>query len=283
MKILIPIFDLIADEPTILFAGTIARSLNASIQLFHVASKKMEKQVSRDYGQTLLEHVAGLLPGVSIEMRVRRGNANKKTLSEAQKGDYDLLIVPSWQLYRHFHSLPITASKSQDIPCCVMVVRNPRAELKKMLICSGGLDVSNPVIQTGSHLAKALDADVTLLHVVNFVPSMYTGLDHIEETIDEILQTDTPIANHLRHAAELLKENGIHAALKIRRGSPTAEIVRELDIEEYDLVVIGASGGAGWVSGWFMGNLTKDVISSVGIPVMVVNQARSAKGEQFRA
>ena len=281
MKILIPVFDLLLDEPTLLFAGTIARKVNASIQLIHVAPKRMEKKKSRAYGQELLEQVRQILPDISIDIKVRRGNPNKKALSEAQKGLYDVLIVPSWQLYRHLHSLPIAASKSRDIPRFVAVVRNPRVELKRILICSGGLSLSNTVIEIGADVANVFGASVTLLHVVSFVPSMYTGLHEVEETIDELLQTETPVAQHLRNAAEMFMENGIEAELKIRRGSTTAEIVREVDIEDYDLVIIGASGGAGWVSGWFMGNLTKDVINSVGLPILVVNQARTGEGDHF--
>jgi nucleotide-binding universal stress UspA family protein len=277
MKILVPVFDLIADEPTILFAGMIARSTKASIRLFHVAPKKMEKQASRDYGQVLLAHVLELLPDVAVEIKVRRGNPNKKTLSEAQEGLYDFLIVPTWQLHRHLHALPIAASKSQEIPCCVIVVRNPRVTTKRILICSGGVDISNSVIDTGAKMARVLGAEVTLLHVVGFVPSMYTGLFTIEETVDDLMQTDTPIAQHLRKAAKILSKQNVDAEIKIRRGSTTAEIVREVDIEDYDLVVIGASGGAGWMRGWFMGNLTKDVINSVALPVMIVNQARASK------
>ena len=106
---------------------------------------------------------------------------------------------------------------------------------------------------------------------------MYTGLKPLEETLDELLQTDTPVARHLRRGAEILSENDIQAELKLRHGSAVYEIVREIDRQNYDMVVIGASGANTMVKTWFYGNITQAIIEAVGIPVLVVNQEGAAR------
>ncbi len=153
-----------------------------------------------------------------------------------------------------------------------MVVKNPRAELERILICTGGLKLAETVIEVGAKFAKALDADVTLFHVAANVPTMYTGLKTIEETLSELLQTDTPVSRHLHRGAEILAEHDIDAEIKLRHGSAVYEIVREVDLEDYDLVIIGASGADTRLKEWFYGNLTQEIVEAVGVPVLVVNQ-----------
>jgi len=106
-------------------------------------------------------------------------------------------------------------------------------------------------------------------------------LQSIEETLAELLQTDTPVARHLRRGAEILAERNVQADLKLRHGTAVYEIVREVDREDYDLVIVGASGADTMIKEWFYGNITQDVVEAVGVPVMVVNQRSAAKRVKF--
>jgi nucleotide-binding universal stress UspA family protein len=70
-----------------------------------------------------------------------------------------------------------------------------------------------------------------------------------------------------------LTANKVPSELKLKHGELKYEIIREIDREDYDLVIIGASKIAPGIPEFFVGNVTKDVIDLVGIPVLVVNQA----------
>ena len=133
----------------------------------------------------------------------------------------------------------------------------------------------------GAVIASVSGSAATLFHVAANIPTMYTGLKSIEETLQELLQTDTPVARHLRRGAEILAEKNIQAELKLRHGSAVYEIMREIDRENYDLVVIGASGADTMIKEWIYGNLTQDIVDTVGIPVLVVNQASAALKSKF--
>jgi nucleotide-binding universal stress UspA family protein len=69
----------------------------------------------------------------------------------------------------------------------------------------------------------------------------------------------------------------VPSELKLKHGELIFEIVREIDREDYDLVIVGASGVTTGLKQWFLGNVTKDLIDLVGIPIMVVNQTHAEK------
>jgi nucleotide-binding universal stress UspA family protein len=57
--------------------------------------------------------------------------------------------------------------------------------------------------------------------------------------------------------------------------------VREIDRENYDLVVVGASGADTIIKEWIYGNLTNNIVDAVGIPILVVNQAGAVQRSKF--
>jgi nucleotide-binding universal stress UspA family protein len=101
---------------------------------------------------------------------------------------------------------------------------------------------------------------------------MYTGLEEIEETLPELLQTDTPLAQHLRRSAKILARHQVTATLKQRHGVAADEILREALEGNYDLVVIGASGTAGRLREWLLGNVTRQVVEHALCSVLVVKR-----------
>lgn len=277
MKVLICINDLLVDEPGLLLGGKIARDLQAEITLFHVIPKDKETG-DRDEGEQLLEKASNILGDYPVITKVRRGTVVKRILKEAERGNYDMVVISVSQIGEGRQPVSsVHRSLLRNLPCCLMVVKNPRADLKRMLICTGGLQMTESLIKVGARIANVEQADVTLFHVAANVPSMYTGLKTIEETLRELLQSDTPVARHLRKGAELLSKNNVQAELKLRHGSAVYEIVREIDREHYDMVVIGASGANTMIKEWFYGNITQDIVDAVGIPILIVNQVQAAK------
>jgi nucleotide-binding universal stress UspA family protein len=101
---------------------------------------------------------------------------------------------------------------------------------------------------------------------------MYTGLDAIEETLPDLLQSDTPTARHLRQGAEILAQHQVPAELRLRYGVVADEILREANEGDYDLIVIGASGTAGRLKGWLVGDVAREVVDHAPRSVLIVRQ-----------
>jgi nucleotide-binding universal stress UspA family protein len=106
---------------------------------------------------------------------------------------------------------------------------------------------------------------------------MYTGLEQMEETLAELLQSDTDIARELKWAAEEVKKNGsVSSDLELRRGYAADEILREGQVGDYDVIVLGSSRYAGGIVRVLMGDLTREVVGRAQRPVLVVPPTREA-------
>jgi len=277
---LIYIGDLITDIPGLFLGGLIARHLQAEVTLLSVFSKDIEKTLAHEQGQEILTQASEQIPDLVVKTRVRRGKVAKRILEEVQEGQHDLLVITASRIGGYPRKVSISRESLQKIPCSVVVAKNPAAEINKILMLTGGLKISEAMIKIGARLASKLKASVTLMHVTANVPSMYTGLGTIEETLKELLQTDTPVAKHLRKCAQMLDEHCVPSEIKLKHGEPVYEIVREVDSGDYDFIIIGASKATTVWKEWFLRNVTKDVVDLVGIPVMVVNQGHAEKLEQ---
>jgi nucleotide-binding universal stress UspA family protein len=211
----------------------------------------------------------------SVETRIREGDPASQILAEIDQGGYHLAVLGVNEapgLRRHFLG-SVTTRVVRGAPISVLVAKQARSRLERILITSGGGDIGEIVIQVGSRLAQALGARATLLHVVTPVASMYTGLGEIEESLSELLQTDTPIARNLRSGAETLDRHQVPAELKLRHGVVADEIIRESVEGDYDLILMGAKKGLVRFKRLVLGAMTKEVVEKSERSVLVVRGA----------
>jgi nucleotide-binding universal stress UspA family protein len=275
MKMLIYVGDLITDIPGIFLGGLIARKTKSEITLLHVAPKVKGKEIEKGDGEEILEKARGQLVGLAVKTKIRSGAVAKKILNEVNEGGHDIVVIAATRIGGYPRKISVSREILPKMPCCVLIAKNPKAEINRILLLTGGISASESVVRIGAKFAGILKSKVTLMHVAANVPSMYTGLETIEETLGELLQTNTPVAKHLRECARILRENHVPAEMKLKHGELIYEIIREIDQEAYDMVIVGASGFSTGLSQWLMGSVTKDLIDLVGIPIMVVNQAHA--------
>jgi nucleotide-binding universal stress UspA family protein len=203
MKILTGLHDLPGNEPTIQTAELIARLAGGEVTLRQ-------------------------------EMRAGR------LLVEAARGAYDLIVVRWTEDARHDQAACAVATRAEVSVWVVKGQPGPGA-IRHILVCSGGRPVSEQVVTTGAWLARLAGAEVTLLHVISAVPSMYTGLTAMDGSIEELLSSNTPAAQHLLGSLKLLRDQGIKTTFELRQGIVHEEIVRAVGRVGYDLAVIGPS------------------------------------------
>jgi nucleotide-binding universal stress UspA family protein len=153
----------------------------------------------------------------------------------------------------------------------VLVVRGDRpGPLKKILVAIGGQKMNQKVVEAGARLAELFDAAVTVLFVTNPVPTMYTGLVEIEETLPELLRTDTPIARYLRWSARYLADQDVKADIEVAQGVASDKIMRLARQGDYDMVVIGAAGMPGPIRRLFVDQVTPHVVERAPCSVLLV-------------
>jgi nucleotide-binding universal stress UspA family protein len=273
MRVLIFVASLPYSEPAVLFGGLIARLTQSSITLLHATPP--DKDLSD--AENTLAQARALLPSVAVNTRIYQSPSIKGILAEIHSGNYDLVVLQARQTLRLRDRLRDTVDRviAKESPISVLIVKQGRPNLERILICTGGQDTAEPVIETGARLAQAAQAQVSVLHVATPVPRMYAGLDAMAETLPELLQTDTPLAQHLNRASEIMAQHQINATLMLRRGEVVGEILQEALAGDYDLLLIGASAAKKGLKEWMLGNATRRIVDTARCPVLVVKRAEA--------
>jgi len=256
------------DEKVIEISSAIAHLTQSTITLVQFISSEED----RPTGENVLHQTQKLLPDFPVETLLIKGKLVKRILAETHKGDYNLLIVDA-NIGANPNQRTLSAQARALVrraPISVMVVRQSVSKMKRVLICTGGMQLSEPVIETGARLASAFGAEVSLLHVAG--PSMYTGLDEIEETLPELLSTETPIAQHLRSSAKVLDQHNVRSHLILRHGVLSDEILREVSLYDYDLIITGPPDSSLGFLRLFLGDVVEDVIRYTSCPFLVVKK-----------
>ena len=280
MKLLLFIADRPFTKAVTSYAEMIARPTGAEITLMYVASQTG----SLVDGEHDLDETRKLLPGFKIKQILEKGEPIKELHKEVNQGDYDMVVIGARRkigyLQRKFSSLTQRVIKNCPLP--VMMVRYPQTKLERVLICTGGLEIAEKAIHYGAQLACNVGATVTLLYVSDTVPQMYTGLEEMEESLEELLEKDTPLAKHLRRGSEILAQHCAQAEIEIQYGSVVETILEKAHSGNYDLIVLGASQAGNTLRGWLSGNVTFQIVERSNIPVLVVN-SELTKGDLWEA
>ena len=268
MKTLISIRQLPYSEPTISFGGVIADLEDSPITLMTV----IEREGERSAAEIELQKAQALLPDSIVTTKVRLGHAYDEIMNEAREGHYDIVVVGSRDIEGLFDGLfgTVTGKVTDRANIPVLVVKKSHTELKKILVSVGGQKMNEDIVRTGARLAKGSGADVTLLYVTSPVPTMYTGLGAMDESLETFIETDTPIARYLRWGSQYLAEMGVVAELEIVQGVASDEILREARQGDYDLIVIGARAHVGRLERFFLDAVTPHVVERAPCPVLVV-------------
>jgi nucleotide-binding universal stress UspA family protein len=267
MRILLCVSDFPYSEPTIKFGAVLVGLLEAEIDLITVRPQDEAPPT----GSQILDKAAELL-AFPVEQRItQRGTAAKQILEQIESGRYHLVIIGARDKLTLGELLLGSVARTivSNSPVSVVIVREPTYHLEKLLLCTPGPERSEHLIQAGIRLAKAAQAQVTLLYVTEPYPQMYTGLRRLQENLEELLKRDTPLARHLRDTAALLRSQHIDTQLELRHGYAAEEILTAVEQSEYDLLIIGGPAFRG-LSQLLMDQVYMPIVDHSPRPVLVV-------------
>ena len=209
---------------------------------------------------------------VTHTSRVREGRAVTGIAAEAAADDYLTVVGP---LGRSRLTRVVRRSSVWRLLDAVggpmLVVREPRAVLRSVLICSGGLGRTNAAVRLAGEIAQGGGARVTLLHVLTPTPLMERGWMREMPDSAAFLQSDALQARHLRQELALLRDIGLEPTFTLRLGRPLDEILAEVHAGDYDMVTIGSTATAGPLVKIAVGGITDKVAGRARRPVLVVH------------
>jgi nucleotide-binding universal stress UspA family protein len=222
----------------------------------------------------LLEQAAAHLrvpDGVPVTLRPLPGNAQTAILAAARAQPYELVILG--RLHQRIgRLLPGAHSKAiaQRLEPSVLRVHGPARPIRRILLSSGGDFHTFGDIRVAARIARPLDASVTLLHVISQQSLLFEGFPGRSGTVEAFLAGDSSETSTLRDAMAMLKERGVAADLKGRVGPVLDEILAELRVGSYDLLVIGAHRVASALDRILLEDITGDLLDISPLPVLVV-------------
>jgi nucleotide-binding universal stress UspA family protein len=206
------------------------------------------------------------------EVRVEAGNAEEIVTRQLKAWTYDLVALGALGKKRSRRGLANSVAMRiiEEAQTSVLVVKGERPGLSRVLICASGAELGHLSVWAGAALACGAQAQATVLHVVDAPPTMYAGLEQMEETLAELLQSETEMARELKWAAQVIKAECDISELKLRRGIVPDEILREGQVGDYDVIVLGSSQAAGGLVRALMGDVTREIVTRAERPVLVV-------------
>jgi nucleotide-binding universal stress UspA family protein len=208
---------------------------------------------------------------VPVSLSALPGNAQTAILMAAHAQSYDLVILgrlhqPLGRLLPGAHSKAI----AQRLEPSVLRVHGPARPIRRILLASGGDFHTFGDVKATAQIAKPLSAAVTVLHVVSQQSLLFEGLANRQDTAETFLASQVPEANTLRAAVAMLNEHGVPAQMRGRVGPVIDEILSELRVGSYDLLVIGAHRVASALDRILLEDITDDLLDISPLPVLLV-------------
>lgn len=232
-------------------------------KFYEPGGRKEDKRVRAEYERSIARetrkileraHQTLLAEGIAGEIRAESGSPAEVIVRLAN--DYNVTVLGATSQYDTTRpGIGSVASRVvEHAPGIVLVCReNAGGSSLRILLCVDGSRASQAALNSLTTYFNTESAEITLMHVVE-TPWVNLGLDQdwfdrggetreqkgSEIQLEEELQFE---ANEIiEDAAEQLTRQGLDVTTVIAEGNPATEILGQAEQDEYDLIVLGASG-----------------------------------------
>ena len=278
MKILICSDGTQSAEPAIRLGGLLAGPLKAQTTLLGIAETEQDEHPLRDALHTQAQSLHG--HGISPEMVVHSGEPVHQILDQTSKSNYDLVVIGArWTgaVGEYWRSTK-TYEVIKTVQPPVLVAIGEREQLKRFLVCTGGKEFIEQAVQFTGRLAAAVNASVTLLHVMAEPPAMYADLVRMEENVEQLLESKSELGTNLRRQKRELERLGVSADVRLRHGIVIDQVFEAAREGDYDLIVTGTSQARGLLRHYIMGELTRSILNRARVSVLVARAGPAKPG-----
>ena len=154
--------------------------------------------------------------------------------------------------------------------------------IKKILYPSDMSETSSHAFSYAASLANRYDGTITIIHVIKdakpTAENLVTSIIGSSQWLELINRNKTEVVEKIRQQlenfceetkAELSSCPFLMEEVIVKIGNPVEEIMKEVDQNDYDVIVMGAHGH-GAISGAVMGSVSRRVVRRSTTPVLVV-------------
>ena len=259
-------------------------------EFYEPGGRKESKRVRAEYERRIAQetkkileraHQTLLAEGVAAEIRAESGSPAEVIVRLAN--DYNVTVLGATSQYDTTKpGIGSVASRVvEHAPGIVLVCReNAGGSSPRILLCVDGSRASQAALNALTTYFNTDSAGITLMHIVE-TPWVNLGLDQdwfdrggetrdqksSEIQLEEELQNE---ANQIiEEAAEQLRRRGLDVTTVIAEGNPATEILGQAEQDEYDLIVLGASGATD-MKHRMLGSVSAKVAGQTACSVAVV-------------
>lgn len=267
MELLYLIANQNIDESVVQYAAKVVQKMGAALTILVVVQdEEKEKEALH-----LLDTINASMKDIDFKPVTKIGDPVEAMLAALEEESYQMVLMGVSRRRRvipsQYRFLSHRIIKNCPVP--IMLIRRVSKEFERILVCTGGKEISQPVVDLSAQLANTADLKATLLNVTSAVPSMYTGISEMDEGLENLLVTETPLAQHLRTSAQKLSQHNISAEIKVKHGDVVEEILEEIHEGNYDLVVMGEPSEQ-MLTRLLLGNITQQIINRAPSAVLIV-------------
>jgi nucleotide-binding universal stress UspA family protein len=146
----------------------------------------------------------------------------------------------------------------------------------KILLPTDGSKYAEKAAKHAIWIASQSNADIIALNVVDTSSLVGLPAEDLTVRVTEILKEEAhkSLKNIQTIVEEFEKEEGIKQEIKLikesKEGSPADVILKTVDDEDIDLIVMGTSGKHG-LDRFLLGSVTEKVVRSAKCPVLAVH------------
>ena len=143
--------------------------------------------------------------------------------------------------------------------------------LKKILCPTDFSEPSYAALDHAVELAAHFEADLVLLHIVPFAPTVATSYLAVTPVPSDAERLDEATRRLLEVAAERVP-SGVSARCEVKMGYADKEIACAADDGHFDLLVIATHGLSGWRHLVF-GSVAEAIVRQLHCPVLTIHAA----------
>ena len=256
--------------------------LRRTLSTFHVFNKGKGPSVihfliPRDLESALTDQLNELRSEeseVQYETHVFSDISNRQVLEYCNAHPIDLVIVKFSDLSKQNFWQRRISSKTllHNAYIPLVILKDGLSPITKVLVCESGAGEESNLRSLLRNWEKLFsgDIEVTVLHVMSQM-SAGPGVRgwQLRATTEEILEGDTPEGQILTEDIELLRGQNVVVQPKVRHGLVVNEILKEIEENAYDLVVLGAHPNKLW-SELILEDISQEIIELIKHPVVII-------------
>jgi len=256
-------------DRAIKLGAALAAGCQAEVTLLGIVEAPGENKTILDAlkrAQSLLEDKK-----IHAELITKAGNPIEEIIKRTAETQYDLVIIGA--VRKETQGAFWLSSKSykiiKEIKPPVLLAVGQSTTIKRLLICSGGKRYIDAAVRLAGTIARGVGAAVSILHVMPEPPALFAHLPKMEEDTALLLRSHSELGNNLRHAKETLESMNVQVEVRLRHGEVLEEILRELRLGEYDLVVTGSALSRS-LRTYVLGDISREIVNRASCAVLIV-------------